>query len=567
MARKTWGDWRRDLMARLTRNTQSNQSNASPLQSSGTPPVSIGTELGGNIVAISAAETWRDFDSQNFVSKGYDLAQGEAVTADSRKIQAGGVFIAVRGERVDGHDFIIEAVEKKGAGAVIFERPPVAAWFKDCPHPWLQVRCSRQALAWGSAYLQGEPSRDLFSVAVTGTNGKTTTTYMIESLLQDLGWPCGVMGTVDHHLGSQVWPSSLTSPDAPSFQARLREFVNLGARAATFEASSHALDQSRLDGVEPDVALITNLTRDHLDYHGDMDRYFAAKARLFGELLMESSKPHRVAIWNSLDPELSAREKPWRELALRSGVDFWSLGKELRVDIRQADLNGTVGLAHTPFGEVELQLPLPGAHNFANALGAVGVAMAAQRTRHQRVDLAAIASAVRNVRAPRGRLERVPSAEGRHVFVDYAHTDDAIRSVMLQLARVAQAGGGARPRMLIVFGCGGDRDRGKRPLMMKAACETSDLVVLTSDNPRSEDPQRIIDEAYRGRNSHTPVHTEVDRRSAIRWALRQSSPGDVVVIAGKGHERTQEILGVKYEFDDVVVATEELRELESRSLA
>ncbi len=583
MARLTWGEWRRELIGRLSRETRSKaqtvpQATVRPAakfhSSSNLPTADVDpqstTSLPSNsvfarglgqteIVAISPPETWSEFDAQSFAA-----TQRDWLTADSRKVQAGGVFVAVKGERADGHDFIPDVVQRQAAGAVIFEREPNAGWAKDRGTPWLQVRSTRRALAWGSALLQGEPSRELFAVAVTGTNGKTTSTYLIESVLQDLGWPCGVMGTVDHHLGQKVWPSALTTPDAPGFQARLREFVESGARAVSFEASSHALDQSRLDGVEPDVAVITNLTRDHLDYHGDMDRYFAAKARLFGELLAQSSKANRVAIWNGEDAELAAREKPWREMALAMGIDFWSLGRELRAEIQSADLRGTDWLAHTPFGNIELHLPLPGAHNLANAMGALGVAIAAQRSQHSQVDLSAIAQAMRNARAPRGRLERVPSREGRHVFVDYAHTDDAIRSVMGQIARVA---GAQRPRLILVFGCGGDRDRGKRPLMMKAACETSDLVVLTSDNPRSEDPQQIIDEAYRGRSSQTPVHREIDRRAAIRWALSQSRPGDVVVIAGKGHERTQEIAGVKYEFDDVVVATEELRELESRKEA
>jgi UDP-N-acetylmuramyl-tripeptide synthetase len=292
-----------------------------------------------------------------------------------------------------------------------------------------------------------------------------------------------------------------------------------------------------------------------------MENYFAAKARLIGELLVQSSKMNRVAIWNGDDPELASREAIWRERMRAAGVEFWSLGRELRAEVHRADLSGTYGIAHTPVGEVDLQLPLPGAHNLANALGALGVAIAAQRSRHGSVDLSAIARALRSARAPRGRLERVLSQAGRHVFVDYAHTDDAIRSVMGQLARVA---GLPKPRLILVFGCGGDRDRGKRPLMMKAACETSDLVVLTSDNPRGENPQQIIEEAYAGRSGQTPVHREVDRRAAIRWALHESRPGDVVVIAGKGHERTQEIAGVKHDFDDVQVAMDELRELESR---
>jgi len=537
MARRTWGDWRRDFLARL-RGASLDQNEPA---------------LGrAEILAMSAPETWREFDARPL-----DSVRSELVTADSRQAEAGGVFVAVRGEKVDGHDFVADLVQKRNVGAVIVERQ--LSGLASNNTPWLHVQSARRALAWGSAILQNEPSRELFTVAVTGTNGKTTSTYLMESLLQDLGWPCGVMGTVDHHLGAKVWPSALTTADAPSFQARLREFIDHGALAVSFEASSHALDQSRIDGVELDVAVITNLTRDHLDYHGNMENYFAAKARLFGDLLAQSSKSHRVAIWNGDDPELGSRETMWRERMRTAGVEFWSLGRELRAEVRRADLSGTYGVAHTPFGEVELRLPLPGAHNLANALGALGVAIAAQRSRYGRVDLSAIARALQGARAPRGRLERVVSREGRHVFVDYAHTDDAIRSVMGQLARVA---GLPKPRMILVFGCGGDRDRGKRPLMMKAACETSDLVVLTSDNPRGENPQQIIDEAYGGRVGQTPVHREVDRRAAIRWALRESRPGDVVVIAGKGHERTQEIAGVRHEFDDVQVAVEELRLLE-----
>ncbi len=468
-----------------------------------------------------------------------------AICFDSRRIEPGCVFVAVRGGRHDGHSFLGSAAAA-GAVALVVEDPALAP--KSFPGAVVRVRDARAALNRLAAGWYGEPARGLYAAGVTGTNGKTTITYMIEAILAAHGRPTGVIGTINHHLGDRVWPTEMTTPDPLSFQSRLREFADLGARAVALEVSSHALRQSRVDEVPFDVAVFTNLTRDHLDYHKGMEDYFLAKSRLFDELLARSAKPSRFAIVNKDDAY-------GRRLRATGGATLWTYGRrdaDLGFELLAQDFGGTRFSLRTPAGPCEVTLPMAGLHNVYNACAALGVGLAAG------VPLRAACAALAGFGGVRGRLEAVPNDKGVHVFIDFAHTDAALEGVLANLDRVRSATG-SRARVITVFGCGGDRDRGKRPLMMKAALAGSDLVFLTSDNPRTEDPLAIIDEALAGADGASEkakVRAEADRRKAIGLALDEARPGDVVLIAGKGHETYQQIGTEKIPFSDFAAVRE-----------
>jgi UDP-N-acetylmuramoyl-L-alanyl-D-glutamate--2,6-diaminopimelate ligase len=454
--------------------------------------------------------------------------------------------VAIRGTGADGHDYITQ-VAPHCLVLVVEDRSTVPPGFQGAV---LVTSATRLALAELAAVWSSHPSRELFVIGVTGTNGKTTTTMMIEHLLSRAGWPTGVIGTIDHHLGDRIWPTELTTPGPVELQERLRDFCSAGARAVAFETSSHALDQARVDGVDFDVGIFTNLTRDHLDYHGDMERYFQAKARLFSDILPSSEKRDRRAVLNGNDP----MAKRLREV---SRVPVWLTGQHDDADFQwtclQSDLRGSRGRVRTPFGERSYSLPMMGRHNIENAMGALAATLAAG------VSLDTALHALESMRVVRGRLQVVSDIKERTVIVDYAHTDDALKSVLSSLRQVMTS-----ERLWTVFGCGGDRDRGKRPLMLQAALDGSDRVVITSDNPRHEDPESILDDIMKGLRSSDEtrrVVREVNRRQAIRQALELSNVGDVVLIAGKGHETTQQIGAVKHPFDDVAVALEEWRSL------
>lgn len=468
-----------------------------------------------------------------------------SLTTDSRQIPQGAVFIALRGSAIDSHQFLPEVCSQNALGLVVESEENIPASFKGAV---LKVRSTRAALHDLAAKFYGFPSKELFCVGVTGTNGKTSFTYMIEQIFADFGWPTGVMGTINHHLQEHVWPSSLTTPDAITLQQRLREFVVRGAHAAAFEVSSHALDQSRADGIDFDVAVFTNLTRDHLDYHQTMDNYFQAKQKLFAELLAHSKKPSVFAIVNQDDE--------WgQKLQVADRATRWGYGQgpcELQFQIRKQTFEHIVFELTTPRGKATVQLPMVGLHNVYNATASLGVALAAD------VSLEKAADSIRNFTGVPGRLERVINNKNIHVFVDYAHTDDALKSVLqaLNQVRIQQQ---PKPKIITVFGCGGDRDKGKRPLMTQAALTGSDQVILTSDNPRTEDPQQIIKDALQGTTQRNNIHIEVDRKKAIAEAISRAQAGDVILIAGKGHEDYQIIGTEKFPFSDVAVAKELLK--------
>lgn len=489
---------------------------------------------------------------------------------DNRHLKPGCVFIAIRGTKHDGHQFVVEAIQRGAIALVVEDAAVVPASFEGYVH---QVRSSRVELARLAARWAGEPSKNLFTVGVTGTNGKTTTTHMIEAVLNFGGLPTGVVGTIDHHLGSHVWSTERTTPDPVVFQLRLRDFLTHGAKAVALEVTSHALDQARVDSVEYDVGIFTNLTRDHLDYHGTTEAYFEAKLRFFTELLKFSSKPNTRAILNVDDEWIQkaadilngvAKPQVWtfgEKGRLRTGVAARRV-PDFEYEIEEQKFEGVRVRLQSPVGEFQLNLAMAGLHNVQNAICALATGLAAG------LAPATVKSAVESIRGVSGRLESVPNGKGLHVFVDYAHTDDALIAILRLLQDIrAQAARRGNPsgtaRIITVFGCGGDRDRGKRPMMMRAALNGSDHVIVTSDNPRTEDPERILDDAMAAiSNAEEKSKTErlVDRRLAIKRALEIARPGDVVLIAGKGHEATQTIGTVKHPFSDVKVAQELLKE-------
>ena len=462
------------------------------------------------------------------------------VTGDSREVVAGTLFCALPGARVDGHAFAREAVAR-GAVAVVAERPVDAS-----PTVTLLAPSSRRAMALAAANLLGRPADALRLAGVTGTNGKTTVAYLLEACLQAAGVPTGVVGTVTHRFPGTLRPASHTPPESTELQALLAEMRDAGTRTVVLEVSSHALAQERVAGCTFAVAGFTNLTRDHLDYHGDLEGYFAAKRRLFTEHLA----PDGVAVVNARDP--------WgARLAdqLGPGKQVWRYGTRaedaLRPEGLESSLTGVRATLLTPRGPLPLASPLVGAHNVENLLCAAGMALALG------VAPDAVARGLAGSPGAPGRLERI-AGPGFDLFVDDAHTDDALGRALQALRALGPC------RLITVFGCGGDRDRGKRPLMGEAAGRGSDLAVVTSDNPRSEPPGAILAEIVPGLEragrralgapsaiaGEAGYVVEPDRRAAIELAVACARPGDVILVAGKGHEDYQLVAGERRHFDD-----------------
>jgi len=468
-----------------------------------------------------------------------------AITDDSRAVTAGSLFVAVKGEHVDGHRFVEQAI-KAGAVAVVAQAAVASG-----PLPFVQVSDSRKALGLLGSRFHGDPSARLKMIGVTGTNGKTTTTYLCKSLLEGIGRRVGLIGTVGYQIGQETIPASHTTPGALDLQALLTKMVEGGLTDAVMEVSSRALALDRTAGCEYDVAVFTNLTQDHLDFHRTMDEYFEAKLRLFTGLA-GGKKTGKRAIVNLDDP---------RGVAIRAAcpVPVWGYAIKNQADIKaervRLSLAGTAFTAATPAGSFAVESRLVGEHNIYNLLGAIGVALHSGATSDQVCEAAA---QITNVP---GRFERVSSGQDFTVVVDYAHTEDALLR-LLTAAQTLKTG-----RIITVFGCGGDRDRGKRPKMGRAAVEYSDVVILTSDNPRTEDPMAILHEVEIGvrealeRRNHVQYHMVPDRREAIGAAIHEARRDDMVLIAGKGHEDYQIIGTKKFHFDDREVAREAIQQL------
>ncbi|HXG04967.1 MAG TPA: UDP-N-acetylmuramoyl-L-alanyl-D-glutamate--2,6-diaminopimelate ligase [Candidatus Binatia bacterium] len=460
------------------------------------------------------------------------------IVADSRAVRSGQCFVAVPGLRHDGRRFIPEAVTR-GATLVVAEGEALP----DVPVAQVLVPSARLALARAAAAWYGEPSRHLTVVGITGTNGKTTTSYLVEALLQARGMRTGVIGTIEYRLGSEVVPAGQTTPEALDLQALLARMRAAGIQGVAMEVSSHALALARVEGMTFDVAVFTNLTQDHLDFHRTFDQYRAAKRHLF-ELLAASDKPRRAAVVNADDPAGIEMVRGLDVPVLTFGLGE---GAAVRAVEHESTLDGIRLTADTPRGRLALRSPLIGQHNVMNLLAAVGAGLGLG------LEPDAIASALSRVGAVPGRFEQVRAGQPFLVVVDYAHTPDALERVLTTARRLT------RGRLAVVFGCGGDRDRGKRPIMGEIAARLADRVWVTSDNPRSEPPAAIIAEVLAGverAGGRARAASEVDRRRAIAAALGWARKGDTVVIAGKGHE-TYQIVGDRVvPFDDRAVARE-----------
>ena len=459
------------------------------------------------------------------------------VTHDSRAAGPGVLFVAIRGFATDGNRFV-GAARKKGAVAVCSEGPPLP------DIDWIQVKDAREALAVLSAAVLGNPADSLDLVGVTGTNGKTTTTYLIDAALRAAGETVGLVGTVEYRIGDRLIEATRTTPESSDLQDLFRQMVDAGCRRAVLEVSSHSLVLKRVHGCPFKVAVFTNLTRDHLDFHGDMDAYFVAKRLLFDTLLREDGH----AIVNRDDDRAEDLIR-----ASRGKVWTYSLSQpaDLVVEELTLSLESTHVRVKTPVGPLEIRTPLIGRFNVQNLLAALGAGLALG------IPEDALVRGLGSLRGVPGRLERVVAGQDFTVIVDYAHTDDALKNLLETVREL-------RPRRLItVFGCGGDRDRTKRPLMGAVASRLSDVVILTSDNPRSEPPEAILEEIRRGipQSRSADVHAIVDRREAIAKALEMGREGAVVVIAGKGHESYQQIRDRAVPFDDRQVARDILHRL------
>lgn len=470
--------------------------------------------------------------------RGDDVELTDA-THDSRQVGSGTLFCAVPGANTDGHDHAPGAVEA-GAAALLVER-----WL-DLDVAQLRVPSVREAMGPAAAQIHGVPSSDLTVVGITGTNGKTTSAYLLESAFGAAGWGTGTIGTVETRINGEAQPGVRTTPEGPDLQRLLARMRDRGVDGVAMEVSSHGLELHRVDGTRFAVAVFTNLSQDHLDFHGSMDAYFAAKAELFTTRMS--------------DRAVICVDDGWgQRLAERSEIPSTTFGEhdsaERRIVAVTSDVTGSVATVDGPEGAVEVRTQLIGDFNVRNAVGAYLAAVAAG------VEPSAAADGVAACAGVPGRLERVDRGQPFAVLVDYAHTPDALAHVVDATRDVLDGG-----RLHLLVGCGGDRDRGKRPVMGAVAAR-ADRAILTSDNPRSEDPQTILDAVVAGAEdavaagAHAEVVALLDRREAIREALAGAGPGDVVVLAGKGHETGQTTGDTTVPFDDRLVAAEILTDL------
>lgn len=466
------------------------------------------------------------------------------LAADSRRVEPGQLFVCLTGYRTDGHDYAAQAVERGAAALVATRELPL-------PVPQLIVPDTRHALAVLADAYYGRPSRRLRPIGVTGTNGKTTTTFLIERILQDAGIPTGVIGTIEARYPGKARPMSGTTPDALELQRLLREMADAGTERCVMEVSSHALEQGRVKGTRFRTAVFTNLTQDHLDFHGTMEAYADAKGLFFsrlGNAFEDDPGLRTYAVLNADDP---ASEK----FARLTAAEVVTYGIERDAHVRATNIaitaRGTSFTAETFRGAVPVQLRLVGKFNVYNALAALAAAMC------EGIAPERAAASLAGVAGVAGRVEAVDEGQPFAVIVDYAHTPDGLDNVLRTVKELAEG------KVICVFGCGGDRDRTKRPVMGRIAAAYADRVIVTSDNPRSEDPLAIMRDIEAGlKEAGTAPDRyvmEPDRRAAIQIAVEMASPGDVVLIAGKGHETYQIIGGVTHDFDDRLAARAALR--------
>ena len=476
----------------------------------------------------------------------------------AQEVQPAGLFVAIEGQTADGHDYIDQALAN-GAAAVVVQKKPGQFFLsediagrEDKNQVIIQVPDTRIALADLAACFYNYPSQNMSLTGITGTNGKTTVAYLIESILLKAGFNVGVIGTINYRFANRAFPNPMTTPESLDLQRILSEMLQAGVSHVVMEASSHAMDLNRIRGCRFNVAVFTNLSQDHLDYHGDMQSYWSSKKRLFTEHLTHGSQnDNALAVINCDDPR-------GKELAGALSVKNIKTGSapdcDIKAETSRYGLVGTNGRVSIPGGSFDFKTPLVGSHNLENILSASGAAAALN------IAPDTIKAGIEALAAIPGRLESIENYSGRFVYVDYAHTPDALENALSALKAIALA------RIICVFGCGGDRDKKKRPMMGEIVARLCDLAVVTSDNPRSEDPATIIDQILPGigqangcRYSAEDLKTgfdkkgyavEPDRRRAINLAIRVSRPDDAVLIAGKGHE-TYQILGdITIDFDD-----------------
>ncbi|MDD2856916.1 MAG: UDP-N-acetylmuramoyl-L-alanyl-D-glutamate--2,6-diaminopimelate ligase, partial [Desulfuromonadaceae bacterium] len=459
-----------------------------------------------------------------------------SITCDSRAVKHGTLFFALRGINADGH-FYIEKAVAAGAAAVVLED----SGYAPANTPWLKTSDSRSTMGKLASIFNGEPTASKPLIGITGTNGKTTTTYLIEAILEAAGIPAAVLGTISYRFGSKSIAASHTTPESTELQSAFRELAETGAKAFVMEVSSHALEQKRVDGCHFDVGIFSNLTRDHLDYHGDMENYLSAKTRLFSELLVaDEIKKKRFAAINMDDP-YGAR------VSEKSACPVITFGREGNWDVCPVEVElsvkGISGVLKTPKGEFPFASRLLGRFNLSNILAAVAAGIALD------FPLTDIKAGIEGHKTVPGRMESVENICGVTCLVDYAHTGDALENVLATIREIAAG------RVITVFGCGGDRDNGKRPVMGRIAALMSDLAIVTSDNPRTENPLSILKQIEDGitplgickysceedinLSDHKGYIVVENRQDAIRLAIRLAKAGDVVLLAGKGHEDYQ----------------------------
>lgn len=463
------------------------------------------------------------------------------VTSDSRKVVSGNLFVAVPGTVVDGHSFIEEAWQR-GALAVVVDNKELFARYKmslGADQTLFLVQNSHRALAQLAACWYGFPARSLTMIGVTGTNGKTTISYLLEHLLSHSGYRVGVISTVNYRFAGIEQPASHTTPGPEELQALLRRMVDAGADCCVMEVSSHALVQERVYALPFSSVVFSNLSHEHLDYHREMESYFQAKKLLFTGLHAEAFKViHNDDLWGRR--LLAEVKSPKISYGLRQEAEF-------RAEKPEFSSHGTTFLMRAEGKTWKCHSPLIGRYNIANLLAALAVA------RHLNGEMEALLAAITRFQPVPGRLQRVLHEGKIHIFVDYAHTPDALEKVLIALRECSADG-----RLLTLFGCGGDRDRRKRPEMGRIAQHYSDLVVVTSDNPRHEDPEQIIADILAGMEESSALLVEKDRRRAIAGIIAAAQPGDLILLAGKGHETYQQVGDEKLPFDDVQVAKEML---------
>lgn len=469
--------------------------------------------------------------------EGSELIEIETVEMDSRAVGKGTLFICVKGFTVDGHDFA-EQAEEKGAAAIISERP------LHVNVPVILVSDTTQALAELANAFYSEPTNEMNLIGVTGTNGKTTVTYLLEQIFNKAEEKTGVIGTIQMKIGDEIIPSENTTPDALLLQKTFRQMCDAEVETAIMEVSSHALDLGRVHGCDFDVAIFTNLSQDHLDYHKDMDEYLQAKSLLFSRLgNTYEEKKRKFAI-------LNADDEHFNYLCKSTAQHILSYGIENNADIEAKDIE--LAVTHTafklvtPVGEIDVDTKLIGMFNVYNMLASAGAAIA------RGVSLEIIKEAFESIQGVDGRFEAVREGQDFAVIVDYAHTPDSLENVLLTIKEFAQG------KVYVVVGCGGDRDRTKRPLMAGIAVKHADKAILTSDNPRTEDPDLILDDLAEGLDP--AAYTRItDRKEAIEHAVSLAEPHDIILIAGKGHETYQIIGHTKIDFDDRVIARNAIR--------